>query len=130
MILYLESSAAVKLLVEEAESAALAAHLDAAVVAGDQVVSCVLLETELRRLAVRVGVSQAAVTELLEGVDVAELERAQFRTAGLLSGEQLRSLDALHVASALRWQADAMLSYDIRQAQAAKDAGILVLAPS
>ena len=83
----------------------------------------------MRRLAVRLGVSQAAVTELLEGVDVAELERAQFRTAGLLSGEQLRSLDALHVASALRWQADAMLSYDHRQAQAAQDAGIRVLAP-
>ena len=45
MILYLGSSAAAKLLVEEAESAVLAAHLDAAVVAGDQVVSCVLLET-------------------------------------------------------------------------------------
>ena len=129
MILYLESSAAAKLLVEEAESAVLAAHLDAAVGAGDQVVSCVLLETELRRLALRVGVSQAAVTELLEGVVVAELERAQFRMAGLLNGEQLRSLDALHVASALRWQADAVLTYDHRQAQAAQDAGIRVLAP-
>ena len=47
---YLESSAAAKLLLGEAESAVLAAHLDAAVVAGDQVVSCVLLETGLRRL--------------------------------------------------------------------------------
>ena len=56
-------------------------------------------------------------------MDVAELERVQLRTAGLLTGEQLRSLDAL------RWQGDAMLSYDVRQAQAAQDAGIRVLAP-
>ena len=68
MILDLESSAAAALLVEEPESAVPAAHRDAAVVAGDQVVSCVLLETELRRLALRVGVSQAAVTEMLDGV--------------------------------------------------------------
>ena len=129
MILDLESSAAATLLVDEAESAAPAAHLDVAVVAGDQVVSCVLLEADLRRLALRVGLSQAAVTELLEVVDIAELERAQLRTAGLLSGEQLRSLDALHVASAPRWQADAVLTYDHRQAQAAQDAGIRVLAP-
>ena len=57
MTLDLESPAAATLLVEEAESAALSAHWDAAVVAGDHVVSCVLLETELRRFAVQVGVS-------------------------------------------------------------------------
>lgn len=129
MILYLESSAAAKLLVEEPESGALAAHLDAEVASGGRVVSCVLLETELRRLAVRVGIAQTAVTRLLEGVDLADLERAQFRTAGLLGGNQLRSLDALHVASALRWQADAVLTYDHRQAEAVEAAGIRVLAP-
>ncbi|UZJ24865.1 type II toxin-antitoxin system VapC family toxin [Rhodococcus antarcticus] len=129
MILYLEASAAAKLLVDEAESVALAAHLDAEVGRGGRVVSCVLLETELRRLAVRVDLSQSAVTELLEGVDVAELERAEFRTAGLLTGAQLRSLDALHVASALRWQADAVVTYDHRQADAVEAAGIRVLVP-
>jgi predicted nucleic acid-binding protein len=129
VILYLESSAAAKLLVEEPESSALAAFLDAEVGSGGRVVSCVLLETELRRLAARVGLTQTAVTQLLEGVDVADLERAQFRTAGLLGGNQLRSLDALHVASALRWQADAVMTYDHRQAEAVEAAGVRVLAP-
>ena len=69
------------------------------------------------------------MTELLKRVDVADLERAQLRTAGLLNGEQLRSLDAVHVAAALRWQADAVLTYDHRQAKAAQDVGIRVLAP-
>lgn len=129
MILYLESSAAAKLLVDEPESSALARHLDDAVAHGDTVVSCVLLETELRRLAGRVGVGQDAVSLLLEGVDVAELERAQYRTAGLLGGPHVRSLDALHVAAALRLRADVLLTYDHRQADAARQAGIRVEAP-
>lgn len=57
--LYLDTSAAVKLLVEEDESAALAHHLDDL---DGEVVVGLLLETELRRFAVRHGISQGRVT--------------------------------------------------------------------
>lgn len=51
MIVYVETSAVAKLLVEEVASARLAAHLEGL---PDPPVSCLVLETELRRLAVRV----------------------------------------------------------------------------
>lgn len=129
MILYVETSAAAKLLVEEPESARAAARLDRAADEDDEIVSSLLLETELRRLAVRVGLGQDSVTRLLERFDLVEPDRPQYREAGLLPGSHLRSLDALHVAAALHGDADVMVTYDRRQADAAVAAGIPVVAP-
>ena len=129
MILYIETSAAAKLLVEEPASSRLAARLDKAVDQGDALLSSTLLETELRRLAVRVDLAQAAVTHLLERFDLMEIDRSLYREAGLLPGRHLRSLDALHLAAALRVGADVMVTYDHRQADVAEAAGLPVLAP-
>jgi predicted nucleic acid-binding protein len=121
LIVYIETSAAAKLLVEEEASARLAEHLDAL---PEAPVSCLVLETELRRLAVRVELPQTAVTALLERFDLLETDRSLYREAGLLPGRHLRSLDALHVAAALRLNADVMLSYDSRQIAAADAVGL------
>jgi hypothetical protein len=129
VILYIETSAAAKLVIDEPASARLAAHLDGAVEQDDALLSSMLLETELRRLAVRTGVAQAAVTQLLERFDLLEIDRSLYREAGLLPGPHLRSLDALHLAAALRVNADAMLTYDKRQADAAQSVGLPVQAP-
>jgi uncharacterized protein len=127
---YLETSAAAKLLVEEPESDALVAFLEAAVEGGDVVGSSRLLETELRRLAIRVPIPQEHVTLVLERLDLLVPDDDVFRTAGLLPGASLRSLDALHVAAALRWGADAVVTYDERQALAARAVGLEVVAPA
>ena len=124
MIVYVETSAAAKLLVEEEESDRVAAHLDGLAAPP---VSCLVLETELRRLAVRVDLAQADVTSVLERFDLVETDRALHREAGMLPGRHLRSLDALHVAAALRLDADVMLSYDHRQIAAAHAAGLRTL---
>lgn len=129
MILYIETSAAAKLLVDEPASSRLAARLDGAVDQDDPLLSSMILETELRRLAVRVDLAQAAVTHLLERFDLMETDRSLYREAGLLPGRHLRSLDALHLAAALRVGADVMVTYDRRQADAADAAGLPVLAP-
>jgi uncharacterized protein len=129
VILYVETAAAAKLLVEEPSSSRLAARLDDAVDADHALLSSMLLETELRRLAVRVDLAQTAVTQLLERFDLVEIDRSLYREAGLLSGRHLRSLDALHLAVALRAGADVMVTYDQRQADAADAAGLPVLAP-
>ncbi|MGH3867492.1 MAG: PIN domain-containing protein [Pseudonocardiaceae bacterium] len=129
MILYIETSAAAKLLVDEPASSRLAARLDKAVDQDDALLSSMLLETELRRLAVRVDLAQTAVTHLLERFDLVETDRSLYREAGLLPGRHLRSLDALHLAAALRVDADVMVTYDRRQADAADAAGLPVLAP-
>ena len=129
MILYIETSAAAKLIIDEPESPRLATHLDRAIDQDDGLLSSMLLETELRRLAVRTGVGQAVVTRLLERLDLLEIDRSLYREAGLLPGPHLRSLDAIHVAAALRANADAMVTYDLRQADAAESVGLPVQAP-
>ncbi|MGH3835805.1 MAG: PIN domain-containing protein [Pseudonocardiaceae bacterium] len=129
MILYIETSAAAKLLVDEPASSRLAVRLDSAVAEDDALISSILLETELRRLAVRVDLPQVAVTHLLERFDLVETDRSLYWEAGLLPGRHLRSLDALHLAAALRVSADVMVTYDRRQADAADAAGLPVLAP-
>ena len=127
---YVDTSAAAKLLVEEAESAALAAFLERALADGDAVGSSLLLETELRRLGIRLVIPQERVTLVLERLDMLMLDGDVFRTAGLLPGAALRSLDALHVAAALRWGADGVVTYDERQAVAARAVGLSVAAPT
>ena len=129
MILYVETSAAAKLLVNETASSRLAARLDSAVDQDEALLSSMLLETELRRLAVRVDLAQTAVTHLLERFDLVETDRSLYREAGLLPGRHLRSLDALHLAAALRVGADVMITYDRRQADAAEAAGLPGLSP-
>lgn len=129
MTSYLDSSAAAKLLVDEPESQAVARHLDRVSAASD-VVSSVLLETELRRLAVREELAQAAVTELLASVDIVEPSRSLFHEAGLLPGRLLRSLDALHLATALRMEVDEVVTFDQRMSEAAQGMGLAAVSPS
>lgn len=121
---YLDTSAAAKLLVEEEESAALAAWAD-----GAEPVSSLLLETELRRFAMRVGLPQQAVTALLDRVPLFDLPASIFHEAGVLAGEHLRSLDALHLAVALRLGVSGVVTYDARMASAAADLGLAVVSP-
>lgn len=66
---------------------------------------------------------------MLARFDLLETDRSLYREAGLLPGRQLRSLDALHVAAALRVDADVMVSYDRRQVAAAESSGLRVLQP-
>jgi uncharacterized protein len=123
---YLDTSAAAKVLVDEAESAALVAWLDGA---GVELVAALLLETELRRFAQRSDVPQAAVTEVLSRVSLFDLPPALFHEAGVLPGTTLRSLDALHLAAAMRLGVDVVVTYDVRMTEAARDLGLLVAAP-
>ena len=125
---YLDTSAALKLLVEEPESVALADELRRR---GAELVACLLLETELRRVVAREpALTQHAVSELLRGVDLYELPPPLFAEAGLLPGAHLRSLDALHLAAAVRLEVEAVITYDARMSEAATSLGMTVLAPA
>ncbi len=124
---YLDTSAALKLLVEEDESDALARAIDAE---QSDLVACWLLETELRRAAGRTGAfTQELVTDLLEGVALYEVPGSLLREAGLLPGANLRSLDALHLAAAVRIGVDHLITYDARMRDSARELGVSVLAP-
>lgn len=128
MTVYLDTSAAVKLLVEERESDALASYLDG-LDAEEGLASSALLETELRRVAVREDLSQASVSDVLGRVALVELGRSLFHEAGLLPGATLRSLDAIHLATALRLDAAVVVAYDLRLLESARELGVDVLSP-
>jgi predicted nucleic acid-binding protein len=123
---YLDTSAAVKLLVEEPESVALAQYLDQPNV---ETVACLLLETELRRFAVQHAIPQQEVTAILDTISLFDMPHSLYYEAGILPGRQLRSLDALHLVAAVRLATDVIVSYDNRLQEAAAELGLGILAP-
>jgi len=50
------------------------------------------------------------------------------QTIHILETNTLRTLDALHIGCALEWKAEVLVSSDVRQASAARRAGLKVLA--
>ena len=125
---YLDTSAALKLLIEEPESPALAQTVDRE---QPDLVAGWLLETELRRAAQRLpALGMDVVSEFLAGVSLYEMPGSLFREAGILPGETLRSLDALHLAAAVRIGVDLVLTYDVRMADSARLLGLPVLSPT
>lgn len=125
-LVYVDTSALGALLIHQSETEALAEWLDQV---GANLVSSDLLETELRRMAAREERDQAKVSAILDGVSLAALDRAVYRSAGLLPMKYLRTLDALHLEAAIRLGVDAVLTYDYRLAEAASAAGFDVVAP-
>jgi predicted nucleic acid-binding protein len=124
---YLDTSAAIKLLVVEAETDALSAVLTAE---EPDLVACYLLETELRRAVARYDdLTQQDAVDLLDGVSLFEVSPSLFRQAGLLPGKHLRSLDALHLAAAVRIGVERIVTYDERMISAAHEIGVTVLSP-
>lgn len=123
---YLDTSAAMKLLIEEAESTALASEL------ADRprrLVASWLLHTELHCAAGRhpALISGRAVAAVLDTVTLVDVSRGDPLAAGALV--PLRSHDALHLATALRLGVDEIVSYDAELARAAEAAGLRVVAP-
>lgn len=125
-LVYADTSALGALLVRQAETQALLDWLDHVPA---RLVSSDLLETELRRMAVREGRDQAKVSAILDGVSLAALDRATYRSAGFLPMTYLRTLDALHLEAAIRLDVDAVLTYDQRLGDSAREAGLDVIAP-
>jgi uncharacterized protein len=126
---YLDSSALVKLVVREPESAALAAHLRGT----SEQASCALARVEVVR-AVRAH-GTGAVTrarQLLERVSLVQLDDVLLDDAAELRGDELRSLDAIHLAAA-RALGDGLaelITYDRRTAAAARDLDLPTGAPA
>lgn len=121
-------------MVDEPESGALQAFL-----AGADLVSCELVLAEvpraIRRAAAHaprlpLGAALDRAEELLEAVALLPLDRALLAAAGAIEEPALRALDAIHVAAATDLlPVDGVVSYDERQAAAARLAGLRTLAP-
>lgn len=129
MIDYLDTSAYLKLFVEEAESEALSDEVERRRQAGHHFVSSVLLGTELHRAAHRLDLDRNAVDHELTKITLISAPDSVFRRAGSFDDPSLRSLDALHLATAVECGAVTLISYDVRQLATARAAGLEVCSP-
>lgn len=130
MIVYVDTSAAMKLLVEEKESAVLADRLQRHILGEDRLVASLLLHTELHCAANRrpEHIEHQAISEVLAAIALVDIESGDLTTAPLLPG-RLRSADAIHLATALRLNAPAMVVYDTELRAASQTAGIEAISP-
>jgi uncharacterized protein len=127
---YLDTSAAVKLVVTEVSSKALRTWLRDAKV---PIVSSDLMRTELLRATRRGAPDQMQQARtVLDSLVLLTVSTALFERAGDLEPDLLRTLDALHLAAALDLgdDLDGIITYDDRLASAAAALGIPVIAPS
>ena len=126
MSLYLDASAITKLVVDERESAALER-----LVAGKALATSRVAVVEVTKAVARADPG-ADVWGVLSRMAFVELDADLARLAGATGGPSLRALDAVHVASALRLVPviEAFVTYDDRQADAARTAGFDVVQPT
>jgi predicted nucleic acid-binding protein len=129
--LYLDTSAAVKLVQQEDGSDALREFITE--VPARVLASSLLLATELLR-ATRRGRPDLLdrARDLLDHVVLLDIGWEVCDRAGLLDPSRMRSLDALHLASALTLAEDleAIVTYDARLRDAALELGLTVVAPA
>jgi predicted nucleic acid-binding protein len=130
-MIYIDTSALVKLLFEEPESSALSSWL--AEEYETPKVSSDLATVELLRTCHRIdGALVHDARRLLDGIDLVPISHAIVEQAAALTPGVLRSLDAIHLASALFLREDLanFVAYDVRLCSAAADAGLHVVSPS
>ena len=133
-LFYADASALVKLIRDEAESGALRAYLE-----GADLVSSELVLAEIPRAARRAAALDPELPlellldragQLVDAVALRPVDRALLAGAGALAEPALRALDAIHVAAAVALHPiDAFVTYDERQAAAARLAGLRTTAP-
>lgn len=122
---YVDTSAAMKLVVAEPQSGPLTEVLST----DRRLVASWLLHTEMHCAAGRhpEDIDITAVQSVLDVVNLVDLTRGDMIAAG--THAPLRSNDAIHLAVAIRLGADEMVTYDDELAEAARGAGLAVVAP-
>jgi predicted nucleic acid-binding protein len=127
-VLYLDSSALVKLVIEEAESASLQRYLR------DwprRATSSLARLEVVRAVSIHGTAVVARARQLLAGLHLLQISNAILDEAADLAPGPLRRLDAIHLASARHLRADLgrMVTYDLRLASAAEGIGMAVESP-
>ena len=125
----IDSSALVKLVIEEPESAALRNFLASAEATG----ASALVFAEVPRASVRHDPGARQRTQVVLGslTTIVEVDRQLLDHAADLLPATLRSLDAIHLAAAQRFgdRLEGMITYDDRLADAAAASGMEVVSP-
>ena len=130
-MLYMDSSAIVKLVAPEPETDALIAFLGT----DPERVSSALAFVEVCRAVQRVGGDEVLfrrAREVLSRIALIKIDNPVLRTAADLDPSTLRSLDAIHLATALSIvePVAALVTYDSRLRDASRLNGIVVESPA
>ncbi len=128
-VLYLDASAIVKLVVRESETDALMGY-----VSETELITSEIATIEVPRAAhLKTGAEMVMghAEELLLRFYIVALDDALLKSAARTRPPELRTLDAIHLASAIRIRdhIDAVVAYDHRLERAAKHSGLRVAAP-
>ena len=129
-MIYLDTSAFLKMVLSEPQSTALIAYL--AATSTPDLISSALLSVEARRSVLRNDPLQLPRTDLgLLQVEQVAVSGAVLEAASRLPDPMLRSLDAIHVATAvlIRDDVDVVVSYDHRMLAAAAAHGLPTASP-
>ena len=122
------ASALVKLVIDEPESTALVAHVgdDAALVTS----RLSLVEVSCATAIANPSAAVRSETErLLTSCVLVDVNDALLRRAATLASPAIRTLDAIHLATALRVEADQLVAYDRRLLSAAAEQRLPVAHP-
>ena len=129
-IVYLDSSALLKLIFDELESDVLATFLGG----WPERVASALARIEVLRIVRRVNDPQAEreARRVLKAINLVRIDDGIVTTATTLAPPGLRSLDAIHLATALVFGHDlaGMVTYDRRLTEAAREHGLTVWSPA
>ncbi len=126
---YLDSSAIVKLAVAEVESGALRRYLRRR----KPYVASALARAEVARALLPFGpAARARGDAVLARLELVRIGDSVLRAAGALLPEDVRTLDAVHLATALHLGEDLarFVTYDLRMQSAAEHLGLDVAAPA
>jgi len=125
---YMDTSAMAKLILDEPGSTAMARWY----VESERIVTSRMGIVEMRRVAARHAHDVAHLEVVLRSVETFELDAPVARVAAAVAPAALRTLDAIHLASAIALlpEIDAFVTYDDRLADAARSAGLPVVRPA
>ena len=126
--LYADSSALTKLIVREPESKALRSFVDERT---NEIFTSRLAVVEVTR-AVKLGAPDALedLEEMLAEILFLDVSEDVVARAREIASPQLRTLDAIHLASALEVDPDVLVAYDRRLVAGAQELGLAVVSPS
>jgi uncharacterized protein len=133
MRVYFDSSALIKRVVAEGESDDLVDFLDAHYEQGDVLASSSLAWVEVSRVVLARVRAPADAGELIDGamsgIDERQMSAEVVSVARRIEPLILRSLDALHLATAVLIDADLVVTYDERLADACRRNALAVASP-
>ncbi len=125
---YVDSSALVKLVLDEADAGAMRRWY----VEAERIACSIIGAVETRRAAARKVDAPGHLNTILRTVVTLDLDDILAGTASAIAPVGLRTLDAIHLATALaiRTELDAFVTYDDRLAEAARAVGLPVIRPA